>query len=166
MRNGQIWSPKRLLSGSRLFLPIALLVIVIGASETLIALTFKPNLLERSGWLLHDPYKGEPFDRIVVREKFRSLEDSDPDIISVGDSSGFFSIQPTIVNRYTHGLKYVSLSTGANQAYAGYKAMAEYMLQRSHHIKYVVLYLFPNLIPSDEVLAAADLGNILYDNLI
>jgi hypothetical protein len=166
MRIGLTASMRQFCSKSRLLLPIVIVIAVVGVAEALIALRFSPSLVERSGWLLHDPYKGEPFDRVVVREKLRNLDDSDPDIVSVGDSSGFFSIQPTIVNRYTHGLKYVSLSTGANHAYAGYKAIAEYMLQRSRHIKYVVLYLFPNLIPSDEVVAAADLGSILHDNLI
>ena len=151
---------------SRLLLPIVLAVTLIGVAEILIELKFKPDLVERSGWLLHDPYKGESFDRIEVREKLLNLEDSEPDIISVGDSSGFFSLQPTILNRYTHGLKYVNLSTGANQAYAGYRAMAEYMLQRSHHVKYVVLYVYPTLVPTDEILAQGDLGTILYNNLI
>jgi hypothetical protein len=151
---------------NRLLLPIVAFVALIAAIETLLWMRFNPNLVERSGWLLHDPYKGEPFDRVEVREKLRNLEDSEPDIISVGDSSGFFSIQPTIVNRYTHGLKYVNLSTGANHAYDGYRAMAEYILQRSHHIKYVVLYVYPGLLPADGVIAAADLGSILFNNLI
>jgi hypothetical protein len=151
---------------NRLLFPIVAFIALIVITETFIWIGFKPNLVERSGWLLHDPYKGEPFDRVEVREKLRNLEDSEPDIISVGDSSGFFSIQPTIVNRYTHGLKYVNLSTGANHAYDGYRAMAEYMLQHSHHIRYVVLYVYPGLLPADEVIAAADLGSILYNNLI
>jgi hypothetical protein len=53
------------------------------------------------------------------------LAEARPDIISVGDSSGFHSVQPTIVNRYTHGLKYVNLNIGSNQAFDGYKAIAD-----------------------------------------
>jgi hypothetical protein len=151
---------------SRLLFPLALSIGIIALIEAIVFVQFKPSLLERSGWLLHDPYKGEPFDRVEVREKLRNLEDSEPDIISVGDSSGFFSIQPTIVNRYLHGFKYVNFSTGANHAYNGYLAMAEYMLQRSHHVKYVVLYLFPMLLPADAVMAQGDLGTILYNDLI
>ncbi|HZL59467.1 MAG TPA: hypothetical protein VFC38_07180 [Stellaceae bacterium] len=99
-------------------------------------------------------------------ERLSHLEDSEPDIISVGDSSGFFSLQSTIVNRYTNGLKFLSLNTGANQAFIGYQAIAEYMLRRSSHIKYIVLYLYPQLVPSDIVLSVADLGPITYEDLV
>jgi hypothetical protein len=151
---------------NRLILPVLFVVCIAGAFEIVVDLKFRPGFWQKTTWLLHDPYRGEIFDRSELYLRLSHLEDSEPDIISVGDSSGFFSLQSTIVNRYTHGLKFISFNTGANQAYIGYQGIAEYMLQRSHHIKYVVLYVYPQLLPQGIVFAAADLGPITYDDLV
>src|SRR5205823_4346972 len=132
---------------THLIAPIAFGLCFVALVELGIHLKYHPTFWEKTTWLLHDPYRGEHFDRVIVAEKLSNLLDLDADIISVGDSSGFFSLQPTIVNRYLHGLKYVNLSTGANQAYDGYRAIAEFALRRSPNIKYVVLYIFPLLVP-------------------
>jgi hypothetical protein len=152
----------------RLLLPLLFAIAAIAAIEIGIQLVYQPSFWERTTWLLHDPYRfqGEVPDRDFTFQKLRYVEDSDPEIISVGDSSGFFSLQSTIVNRYTGGHKYLSLNTGANQAYDGYKAIAEYMLRRSPHLRYVVLYLFPLILPSENALHYADLGPILNDDLV
>jgi hypothetical protein len=99
-------------------------------------------------------------------EKLSRLLQHNPDIISVGDSSGFFSLQSTIINRYLGGRRYVNLSTGANQAFDGYKAIAEFALQRTPSIKFVVLHMFPQLVPSPTALRVSGLAPILQDNLI
>ena len=150
----------------RLLLPMLCIFAVIAATELALEWINRPGLWERTSWLMHDPYRGEIFDRVVVYKKLSHFENSDPEIISVGDSSGFFSLQSKIVMRYLEGHRYLSLNTGANQAYAGYKAIAEYMLRRSPHLRYVVLYLYPQLLPSEGLFKNADLGPILYDDLI
>lgn len=134
--------------------------------ELIIGLAYRPGFWQRSTYVLHDPYRGEPFDRAELAIRLSHLGDMDPDIISVGDSSGFFSLQSTIVNRYLGGRKFLSLNTGANHAYDGYYAIARYMLQRSPHLKYVVLYVFPLLLPVKGVLDDADLGPILHRELV
>jgi len=60
----------------------------------------------------------------------------------------------------------VNLSTGANQAFDGYKAIAEFALQRTPSIKYVVLHMYPQLLPEDEVIRVAGLAPLLQENLI
>ena len=150
----------------RLLLPVLCAVALAGIIELAVQLRYHPGFWQKTAWLLHDPYRGELFDRMVVFEKLSHFEDSDPDIISVGDSSGFFALQSTIVNRYLHGTRYLSLNTGANHAFVGYKAMAEYMLRRSQHIKWVVLYVFPQLLPVEGIIDLADLGPIAEDNLV
>lgn len=147
-------------------IPAAIIIAVIGLIEFSLWQTFHPNFLDRSAWLLHDPYRGESFDRVMLYEKLRNLEDTNPDIISVGDSSGLFSLQATIINRYTHGARYVNFSTGANHAAEGYKAVTEHMLNRSKNIKYVVLHMVPQLVPSNALIKKSDLGGILYNNLV
>jgi len=152
----------------RLLLPILIAATAIGAIEFSVRLIYNPSFWQKTTWLLHDPYRfwGEVADRDFLFQKLRYEEDSDPEIISVGDSSGFFSLQSTIINRYTNGHKYLSLNTGANQAYSGYKGIAEYMLRRSPHLHYVMLYLFPLILPSEISLDQADLGPILHDDLV
>jgi hypothetical protein len=150
----------------RLILPALFTIGLICAIELAIQLRYHPGFWQITTWLMHDPYKGEPFDRSELYLRLSHLEDSDPDIISVGDSSGFFSLQSTIVNRFIPGYRFLSLNTGANQAYIGYRAIAEYMLRRAKHIKYVVLYLFPQLQAQEEVIRVADLGPITENDLV
>jgi hypothetical protein len=150
----------------RLILPVLFAILVAAAIELFIGVIFKPGFWQKTTWLMYDPYKGEVFDRVEMYLRLSHVEDSDPDIISVGDSSGFFSLQSKVVNRYLGGLKFISLNTGANQAYIGYQAIAEYMLRRSKKIKYVVLYVFPALQAQEIVLHAADLGPITESDLV
>src|SRR5215212_3748614 len=123
-----------------LFVPTLLAIMLAVAIESAIALILQPTFMDKSTWLLHDPLGDEQLDRLVVYEKLKLL-DIDADIISVGDSSGFFSIQPTIVNRYLPGHKYINLSTGGNHTFDGFRGIAEYALRRSKRIKYVVLHI-------------------------
>jgi hypothetical protein len=150
----------------RLVLPAASAVMFIAAAELIVESKFRPTFWEKTSWLLHDPYRGEGFDRLVVKEKLSRLLKYNPDVISVGDSSGFFTLQSTIINRYLPGNRYVNLSTGANQAFDGYKAIAEFALKQTPSIKHVVLHMYPPLIPSPPVLHQGGLSSLLQDNLI
>lgn len=150
----------------RFWIPCLCVIGLVMLVEAGIYLAYRPGFWDKTTWLLHDAYRSELFDRMVLREKLDSLKDSDPDVISVGDSSGFFSIQPNIVNRYLHGLKYVSYSTGANQAFDGYYGTVKYALEHQKSIKYVVLNMYPNLIPSPLAFQKGDLAPIAYDNLV
>jgi hypothetical protein len=152
---------------SRLLGPILFAVALAGSIELAVQLKFHPNFWQKTTWLLHDPFRGESFDRVMLYERLSNLEDARPEIISVGDSSGFFAIQPTIVNRYTRGVSYLSFNTGANYAYDGYRAVAEYMLRRSHgSIKWVVLYVYPRLLPEGYIIGLGDLSPYVYDTLV
>jgi hypothetical protein len=149
----------------RLVVPAACAIAVAAAVEVFMQIAFHPTFWEKTTWLLHDPYHDELFDRAELAIRLSHLEDSEPDIISVGDSSGFFSLQSTVVNRYLGGRKFISFNTGGNQAFLGYQAIAEYMLRRAKTVKYVVLYLFPAYLPFDTLVRQADLSPITYDTL-
>jgi hypothetical protein len=150
----------------RAILPAFCALLLASVIELTIELRYHPSFWQRSTYLMYDPFHSEPFDRAELAIRLSHVEDGEPDIISVGDSSGFFSLQPTIVNRYLGGMKYVDLNTGANHAFDGYYAIAEYMLRRSHHVKYIVLYLFPTLLPQEPVFQVADLAPITYEDLV
>lgn len=150
----------------RLILPSLFALGLVATIEGAVQLIWHPTFWQKTTWLMHDPYHGgEIFDRLELYLRLSHLENSEPDIISVGDSSGFFSLQSTVVNRFIAPTTFLSLNTGANQDIAGYAAIAEYMLRRSHHIRYVVLYMFPQLLPQPIPIQVADLGPITWDNL-
>jgi hypothetical protein len=150
----------------RLVVPILVAALTIVVAERAVESWIHPTFWEKTSWILHDPYKGEGFDRLIVMEKLSRLLKYNPDIISVGDSSGFFSLQPTIINRYLPGKRYANLSTGANQAFDGYKAIAEFALKRTPSIKYVVLHMFPQLLPAPTVLQEGRLSPLLQENFV
>src|ERR1700722_20386998 len=100
----------------RLILPVLCAFGIIGAVEFAIQMHYHPGFWQKTTWLLHDPYKSEIFDRVELYERLSHFEDSDPDIISVGDSSGFFSLQSKVGNRYSGGAKVPNLNTDAHHA--------------------------------------------------
>jgi hypothetical protein len=160
--------PKSVVWGIRnqVFALVTSVIFLIVAIEGAIELAFKPTFWQKTTWFLHDPYRIETLDRLFTYLKLDRLVDSNPDIISVGDSSGFHSLQSNVVNRYTRGLKYVNFNLGMNQAFDGHMATAEYMLQRANTIKYVVLYMFPFWLPEDEALTITANGRTLRDILV
>jgi hypothetical protein len=153
-------------AGNKLLVLAVGVLVLIAVIEGTIELAARPTFWQKSTWLLYDPYRPDTLDRLFTYLKLDGLVESQPDIISVGDSSGFHSIQPTIVNRYTHGLKYVDLNIGSNQAFDGYMAIAEYMLQRTNTIKYVVLYMFPYWVSEDQAVEITGNGRTLRDVLV
>lgn len=150
----------------RLILPLLCALGLVAAIEGSVQLIWHPTFWQKTTWLMHDPYHGgEIFDRLELYIRLSHLENSEPDIISVGDSSGFFSLQSAVVNRSIAPSKFLSLNTGANQDIAGYAGIAAYMLRRSPHIRYVVLYMFPQLLPEPIPMGVADLGPITWNDL-
>src|SRR5258708_15734774 len=169
MANSNVANVYEFLSSSvmkRLVYPIFATILIILAAEGVIENYLRPSFWDKTSWILHDPYRGEGFDRLIVEEKLSRLLKYNPNIISVGDSSGFFSLQPTIIDRYLRGKRYVNLSTGANQAFDGYKAIAEFSLKRTPSIKYVVLHMFPSLVPSPFNVREGGLSPLLQENLV
>jgi hypothetical protein len=152
---------------SRLIGPVLFALALAAAIEFGIQARFHPDFWQKTTWLVHDPYRGETFDRTMLYLRLSNLDDTRPEIISVGDSSGFFGIQSTVANRYTDGTYYLSTNTGANYVYLGYRSVAEYMLRKPNsRIKWVVLYVFPQLMPVESVLRAGDLSPYVYDTLV
>jgi hypothetical protein len=151
----------------RLVGPIAFAIGLAALLELAVQVKYAPDFWQKTTWLVHDPYRGEPFDRVMLYERLSNLADTRPEIISVGDSSGFFGLQSKIVNRYTQGAYYLSLNTGANYAYLGYRSVAEYMLRRpDSRIKWVVIYAYPQLLPEETILGYANLAPYVYDTLV
>ena len=69
----------------RVILPALCAVAIASVVEIFLYGTFHPTFWQKTTWLMHDPYRNELLDREEVYLRLSHLEDSDPDIISVGD---------------------------------------------------------------------------------
>jgi hypothetical protein len=101
----------------------------------------KPARFDRNNFLQLQYAQDEQVQRAFVHEKLLKLSDSDPDIIHVGDSSGYHGVVPPIVMAQIPGYKYVNMGIATNLGYRGYYHVAEHMLQKNKNIRHVVLYV-------------------------
>src|SRR5438132_6706561 len=96
------------------FRAVLLALGVIAATEGVCALALRPGLVERTNVGLLDL-----FHNSVLFGKLGAFADSSPDIIQVGDSSGFHGVRPGVVMQDLGVPKYVNLSCCANTGYRG-----------------------------------------------
>jgi hypothetical protein len=133
------------------FRSIAAALAAIVAIEAAVYAARPSTLVERSNYLDWNHFAGVPFHRALIYEKLNYFANSSPDIVQVGDSSGFHGVIPEIVMQYLNGMKYLNLSCCANTGFDGYYAIAEFMLRRNPSIKTLVLYMSLNNVPRDDL---------------
>src|SRR5690349_8650363 len=104
--------------------------------------TFHPSPAERSNFVAYGLENNFGPDQMeaILDQKLLLKTTFNPDIVQVGDSSGFFGIMPEVVERYLPGLKYLNESCCGTQGYHGYLAVLRYNLSRFPSIKYMVVY--------------------------
>jgi hypothetical protein len=130
------------------FKALVVAVAVIGIVEISIYAMARPNLVERSNYLDWNYDSSEYLHKLIVFNKLSLFSSSSPDIVQVGDSSGFYGIIPEIVSKFVGGKKYVNLSCCANTGFDGYYDIAKFVLDRNSKAKTLVLYITPNHLPS------------------
>ena len=131
------------------FKPILVAAAVIAGLEAAVMAARSPNDVERSNFLTFG-YMRPEVHRLIVYEKLRAFGWSSPDIVQIGDSSGFYGVNADLVTSQLGGLRYVNLSCCAHMGFDGYYAVAHFMLKRNPSIKAVVLYIGPfNFISTD-----------------
>ena len=113
---------------------------VVGCFETAVMAIRRPNDAERSNFLTLGYLRPE-VHRLIVYEKLRAFGWSAPDVIQIGDSTGFYGVNSDLVTGRLGGLRYVNLSCCAHMGFDGYHAVAHFMLRRNPSIKAVVLYI-------------------------
>jgi hypothetical protein len=129
------------------FRTIALALGLVAVVEGACALVLRPGFVDRANF-----GSLERFQRAVIFGKLRDFDRASPDIIQVGDSSGFLGVRPDIVMSYLDGLTYLNLSCCANTGYRGYYGIADFMLRRNPGIKAVVLYVSLNNLPRADLI--------------
>ncbi len=113
---------------------------------------------QRNNFLEYAFAKSEMVQRAFVSEKVLRFDDSKPDIIQVGDSSGLHAVQSPIVESYLGGRSFLNLSVASNLGYPGYLALARRMMERSGSVKVLVLYFTPGGgAPREALLTARDI---------
>jgi hypothetical protein len=143
------------------FSPLAAAAALIVLVEGVCALALKPGFVERANVGLLDR-----FHNFVIFGKLAAFEHASPDIIQVGDSSGFHGVRPETVMRYLGGLTYVNLSCCADSGYRGYYGIADFMLRRNPSIKAVVLYVSLNNLPREDLVRGGrQMGELIQNSL-
>jgi hypothetical protein len=143
------------------FRTLAVAAALVALIEGVCALSLRPGFVDRAdvGFL-------DLFEDDAIFGKLAHFADSSPDVIQVGDSSGFHGVRPELVMRYLGGLKYLNLSCCASMGYRGYYAAADFMLRRNPGIKAVVLYITFNGLPTaDLVHGDHQMGEHIQDSL-
>jgi hypothetical protein len=143
------------------FRAVLLALGLIAVTESVCALVLRPGIVERTKFNRLDR-----FHSAVIFDKLNDFSDSAPDIIQVGDSSGFHGVNPDVVMRYLGGLKYLNLSCCAAMGYRGYYGIADFMLRRNPGIKTVVLYVSLNNLPRADLIEGQHrLGEFIQNSL-
>jgi len=141
--------------------PIAVALAVIALIEGVCGLVLRPGLVERTKFNLLNR-----FHTTAIFGKLADFADSSPDIIQVGDSSGFHGVNPDVVTRYLGGLKYLNLSCCAGMGYSAYYGIADFMLRRNPSIKAVVLYISLRDLPrAESIRGQQQLGAFIENSL-
>lgn len=141
--------------------PFGIALGLIALTEAVFGFALRPNVVERTKFNLLDR-----FHSTVIFGKLGEFADSSPDIVQVGDSTGFHGVHPETVMRYLGGLKYLNLSCCASTGYQGYYGIADFMLRRNPGIKAVVLYIgLRNLPRADLIEGQHQLGEFIETSL-
>jgi hypothetical protein len=141
--------------------PFAIALAVIVLSEGVCGFVLRPGIVERTKFNLLNR-----FHSTAVFGKLGEFADSSPDVVQLGDSSGFHGVNPDTVTRYLGGLKYLNLSCCAALGYRGYYGIADFMLRRNPGIKAVVLYVsLRNLPRADLIEGQHQLGEFIENAL-
>ena len=83
----------------------------------------------------------------VLKLKTEILGNLESDFLQIGDSSGFFGVQPNIIELYFGEKKYLNLSCCANTGWEGYAVYANYLLKNNYHTDYLIFYFTPYSLP-------------------
>jgi hypothetical protein len=143
------------------FRTLAIAVALVGLIEGVCTLALRPGFVARANLGRLDL-----FEDAATFGKLAHFADSSPDVIQVGDSSGFYGVRPEAVMRQLGGLKYVNLSCCTNMGYRGYYGIVDFMLRRNPGIKAVVLYVSLNGLPHvGSVRGENQLGEYIQDSL-
>lgn len=119
--------------------------------EGTILVVAAPNPLDRTNFLQLS-FGSTTLQRPFVFHKIREFAYSQPTIVQVGDSSGFYGIEPNVVmGHIPDGHSYLNMSCCANLGFNGYYNLLEFMAQRNDSVRYMLLHITPYTMPRPEL---------------
>tara|TARA_E500000178_G_scaffold242782_1_gene239279 strand:- start:44 stop:1102 length:1059 start_codon:yes stop_codon:yes gene_type:complete len=83
----------------------------------------------------------------VIKLKADLFVNSKTDFLQIGDSSGFFGVQPKIIEKYFDNKEYINLSCCADAGWSGYALYLNYLLKKIK-TEYVIFYFTPYSLPN------------------
>ena len=118
---------------------------------------FAAGLIESATWFFYERNHGAQsnfltfnfpdyvnYDYAVVYEKIKYFGDKHPEVIQVGDSSGYMGIRSNVVNEYLkNGDRYANLSCCTTVGWDGQYGLVSYFLRNTDDVKAIVLYNSP-----------------------
>jgi hypothetical protein len=117
------------------------------------------TFLERSNLLDAGFNEADSQHRLVIYGKLEAFGAAHPDIVQVGDSSGFHAVDPALLKADLGGLSYINMSCCANMGFDGYHDLAKYMFERNRGIKFLVVYVNVMNFPQRAMLTKSALVN-------
>ena len=129
--------------------PLILAIFIILLIETAIQHFWKPDRFDQVNILEFSFAKNENFQRVVMYHKLKEFSNRDPVIVQSGDSSGFYGIDPRIIEQdLPDDISYLNVSCCANLGFKGYLNVMKFMKKHSPSMKMFVLYFTPYSMPN------------------
>jgi len=129
--------------------PLILAIFIILLIETAVQHFWKPNRFDQVNILEFAFVKDETYQRLVMHHKLKEFSNRDPVIVQSGDSSGFFGIDPRIVEQsFPDDVSYYNMSCCANLGFKGYLNVMKFMKKHSPSMRMFVLHFTPYTMPN------------------
>lgn len=138
--------------------------LLIASTELGLALYGQGSQVYKDNFLELAFYKAVSPQKFVIMKKIQDLAQQDAEYVSIGDSTGLFGLQPSIIDQYLNGKKYINFSTAADAGYEGYRYLGEYYLKRHKKGKTLLVTLSPFILPADY--AGRPMARSIRDNYI
>ncbi|MDB5651124.1 MAG: hypothetical protein JWL62_2644 [Hyphomicrobiales bacterium] len=122
---------------------VAYCLAAVALIEIAIAVTHPTQEDARRNFLEYRYGHQEVPDRLLIAEKLRLFKDDAPNILQVGDSSGFHGIVPPVVEAIIPRARYLNANVFATQGYGGFYEVAKYFLERNNSVRVLVLFATP-----------------------
>lgn len=146
----------------RIYLAVAAIIIPI---EYWIFTHISPRAQFPTNFLEFAYMKPESVQKFAIFEKTKMYPKLDAKIVSVGDSTGLFGLEPLIVNQYLNDSSMINMNVAGDTGFEGYRHLLRYYKNKNSKAKYAILYISPLQMPI-KFPPPNKLGGMIYKNYV
>ena len=117
-------------------------VALVAAIEVITSVVW-PGHIDRNNFFEYRLGHDESPERVLVADKLSLFTKTKPNILQVGDSSGFHGVMPPVIEGVIPGASYLNMSVFANLGYRGHYEMARAIMTHTESVRVLVLYVTP-----------------------